>query len=385
MTMSSFKLGSFKISQTENSNRVSPLVNDRGVFCFTEGFIQNQQEEKFNSLVGLVDEDHVDNLHRTDVPCVSVAPPVMIPLLTVANIEADVGKTNGSSSAFSDTSSDVSDIATSLPSAGSGSAYVVAVVEGISQQDVNQVDLFYRSHKTDVRVCRSLANLYISTSKIKVKPPETQITRAKGKSFKDKKSKTSEVKPPEHLKPSDFSKDEWEFSKTGIPVLVLDSGAHLREKRLKIVLAEKGTGFSMWQDEINKFTEYNTPHTNFHTVTISTDSTRLVGLSFDEANAATEFAEAFRSLTSGQDGDLTNSSSKKKKKKEKVKPNYKPPKKVDISQPVCFVHVTKLQRPDLIGGFFPPPPSGAQLNRLGIPRAMSDSSGISECSMPSEH
>ncbi|CAG5128119.1 unnamed protein product [Candidula unifasciata] len=377
--MSAFKLGTFKISQTENSSRVSPLLNDGGVFCFTDGFIQNQTEEKFSNQEQLAGENNsVESFHRADVPPITITQPAMTP-------EVDVVKTNGSSSAFSDTSSDVSDITTSLPSASSGSAYVVPVVEGISEQDINQVDLFYRSHKTDVRVCRSLANLYISISKIKVKPAETQITRGKSKSFKDKKSKTSEVKPPEHLKPSDFSKDEWEFSKTGIPVLVLDSGAHLREKRLKIVLAEKGTGFSMWQDEFNSFTEYSMPHTNFHTVTISTDSTRLVGFSFDEANAATEFAEAVKSLTSDENGDAVNSSSKKKKKKEKFKLKYRPPKKVDISQPVCFVHVTKLQRPDLIGGFFPPPPSGAQLSRLGIPRAMSDSSGISECSLPSEH
>jgi hypothetical protein len=64
--------------------------------------------------------------------------------------------------------------------------------------------MFYRSHKTEVHVCPSLANLYF------------------GKAIRQN--------------------DHWKFAMTGIPVLVLDTGIHHRDRKLHIVLAEKGTG-----------------------------------------------------------------------------------------------------------------------------------------------
>ncbi|KAI8773093.1 CAunnamed protein product [Biomphalaria glabrata] len=296
--------------------------------------------------------------------------------LSIANIEADAVRSNGSS-AFSDTSSELSDVPSTAPSSGP-IGFVLPLVAGITEDDINQVELFYRSHKTEVKVCRSLANLYVSVPKL---TDRATIVQKTVENSKDKKSKnatnTQTPSPPE---PSDIGKDEWEFSKTGIPVLVLDTGEHVRQRRLSMILAEKGTGFTLWQDQINHLTRYSTPHSNFHTVSLSTDSTRLIGFSFDEGKAATEFAEAVRTFTANPDDDLLNLSNKKRKskKEKKSKQKYKPPKKVDISQPCCFVHVTKLERPNLLGGFFPPPPSGAELAELGITRAMSESSGISE-------
>ncbi|CAC5412192.1 unnamed protein product [Mytilus coruscus] len=117
--------------------------------------------------------------------------------------------------------------------------------EGISEHDLLQVEMFYRSHKTEVHVCTSLANLYFG--------------KVVG------------------------NKEKWKFAMTGIPVLVLDTGKHQRDRKLHVILAEK-------DDELLK-------------------------------------------LSKGK---------KKKVKTEKTK-KFKPPKKTEISQPCCFVHVTKLE------------------------------------------
>lgn len=182
---------------------------------------------------------------------------------------------------------------------------------GVTEHDVLQVEMFHRGHKTEVIVCKCLANLYYGASK-----PTTEV-------------------------------DQWKFISTGIPLLVLDTGEHHRRKRLRIILAEKGTGFVLWQDVIDMLTKYKAPHSNFHTLHMSTDHTKLAGFSFDETSAATQFYSSIINLTSNPDDDLLNIGRSKKKKKDKVKPKkFKPPKKSDISQPCCFVHVTKLDAPN---------------------------------------
>jgi hypothetical protein len=51
--------------------------------------------------------------------------------------------------------------------------------------------------------------------------------------------------------------DHWKFAMTGIPVLVLDTGIHHRDRKLHIVLAEKGTGFVLWRDKVDHLTEFS--------------------------------------------------------------------------------------------------------------------------------
>merc|ERR1711860_250588 len=76
----------------------------------------------------------------------------------------------------------------------------------------------------------------------------------------------------------------------------------------------------------------------------STDHTRLAGLSFDDKKGAAEFVKKYLEYTSDPDDELLKLS---KGKKKKVKPEkakkFKPPKNTEISQPCCFVHVTKLE------------------------------------------
>ncbi|OWF45876.1 uncharacterized protein LOC110456477 [Mizuhopecten yessoensis] len=194
-------------------------------------------------------------------------------------------------------------------SSSQGSSYrPVSFTEGVTEQDILQVDTFFKSHKTDVIVCNCLANLYFG--------------KVMG------------------------GKDHWKFAMTGIPVLVLDTGEHHRKRRLQIVLSEKGSGFILWKNKIDHLSNYSASHINFHTLHLMTDHTRLAGLSFDDGSAATEFFNALSKLTSDPNDELFNiSKSKKKKKSQKSKQKFKAPKKTEISQPCCFVHVTKLEKP----------------------------------------
>lgn len=198
--------------------------------------------------------------------------------------------------------------------------------EGVTEQDLLQVETFYRSHKTEVYVSGCLANIYFGSNK------------------------------------TSFANDQWTFTCTGIPALVLDSGEHLRERKLHIIVAEKGTGFTLWKEVIDNLTGYKAPNSNFHTLHLSTDHTKLAGISFDDAGCASEFFSHILRLTSDPNDDLLRIGKQKNKKSIKDKKRkVKLPKKTEISQPCCFVHVTKLDRtetPDNIPSE-PPLPSGS--------------------------
>lgn len=416
---------SLPVLQSATSSRVSPQLGQKAIYSTASGHHQGQASEVKSQLKAERQEDEglrkIQTKYASPDSVISVGqdlpdtalqnlPTEMSTQLIITNAnnnfghgdavtgvngfhpESGVGtprksRVNDSVSAFSDTSSDISDATTSVPSAGSsGSAVMttttvaIPVLEGINDQDVQQVEMFYRSHKTEVRVCSSLVNMYVSIPKTLDRMPAGQVSGNDGE--------TNPIMPD----PTTMSMEDWEFVKTGIPVLILNSGEHIRTRKLSLVLAERGTGFTLWEDALNHMTKYNTPHSNFHTLSLSTDSTRLVGFSFDEGKAADEFAEAVRSFLANPEDDLLKLSKKKRKgsKKKEKKPKYKPPRKIDISQPCCFVHVTKLERPTLMGlspHMFPPPPSGADLSQVkSVVRSKSDSSELSECSTtPSEH
>ncbi|XP_062606406.1 uncharacterized protein LOC134268229 [Saccostrea cucullata] len=218
------------------------------------------------------------------------------------------GKSNLSGSKERLTISDISD--PTLSGSKRPGLNVCNFAEGVTEEDLLQVDMFYRSHKTEVFVCQCLANLYFG--------------KVKG------------------------NQDQWKFAMTGIPVLVLDTGDHHRNRKLQIVLAEKGTGFLLWKDAIDHLSTYKAEHPNFHTMSLSTDHTRLAGLSFDHSTAASDFHSTIDKLTSNPDDEimsLSKTKHKRRKSEKKKAPKYKPPKKTEISTPCCFVHVTKLERP----------------------------------------
>lgn len=198
----------------------------------------------------------------------------------------------------------------------------------LSEQDLLQVETFFRSHKTMVYVCPTITNLYVSAIEINTLSPN---------------AKTG----------SPRSQSQWQLTHTGIPVLLLDSGEtrSRTKRRIQIVLAEKGTGFLLWKDTIDNLTNYKAVDNHFHTMFLSVDHRKMIGLSFNNASAAREFYERIEVLTSdpanislsGPNSKAAKkAASKKKKKVEKIKL----PKKTDISQPCCFQHVTKVDLGD---------------------------------------
>lgn len=183
----------------------------------------------------------------------------------------------------------------------------------LSEQDIIQVEVFFRSHKTYVSVCRCLANLYFSSS--------------------------------------DNSQERvWKLARTGIPVLLLDKGeTRARNKRmLQIVLAEKGSGFVLWKDIIDNLSNYTAEESStFHTMYLSSDHRKMAGLSFDVLEAAEKFLKEIELLTSDPlNISLSVPKQKKKKQKAAKKEKVKQPRKCDISTPCCFQHVTNVALDD---------------------------------------
>lgn len=153
----------------------------------------------------------------------------------------------------------------------------------LTEQDIVQVEVFFRSHKTYVSVCKCLANLYFA--------------------------------------PADNSQEKvWKLARTGIPVLLLDKGeTRARDKRmLQIVLAEKGSGFVLWKDIIDNLSNYSSEESStFHTMYLSSDHRQMAGLSFDNLEAAESFLKEIEQLTADP-LNISLSVPKQKKKKQKA-------------------------------------------------------------------
>ena len=196
-------------------------------------------------------------------------------------------------------------------------------VPALTEQETLQVEMFYRSHKTEVFVCQSLANMYFGNIRGSVSSTQSSCMIESG---------------------------HWQFFKSGVPVLVLDSGQSRRKRKLHIILTERGTGFTLWKDSMNHLTNYASPQSTFHTMHLSNDHTKLAGFRFVDAAAAVDFYHKIFKLVSDPNDDILNLSGtkgkKKAKSKEKDKKKYKAPTKADISTPCCFTHITKLDRTD---------------------------------------
>lgn len=56
---------------------------------------------------------------------------------------------------------------------------------------------------------------------------------------------------------------DWQLKFTGIPVVLLDTGAtkSRTQRRIQLILAERGTGFTLWRDTIDNLSNYEV---NFH-------------------------------------------------------------------------------------------------------------------------
>lgn len=147
---------------------------------------------------------------------------------------------------------------------------------------------------------------------------------------------------------SDTSNEgSWELRYTGIPVVLLDSGEtrSRNKRRIKILLAERGTCFTLWQDTIDNLSAYKVAGHAFHTMFLSSDHRKIIGLSFDCPEAAHELWLHIERLTSCPENiSLSVPGAKAKKVKKITYPRL--PEKSTISQPCCFQHVTSVDLND---------------------------------------
>ena len=195
---------------------------------------------------------------------------------------------------------------------------VVCVSSGITQKDVSRIDLFFRSRECEVVVCQCLADMIMGTA-----DPATGVV------------------------------DMWSaVCHTGVPVLVLNSGLGKRRRELFVVLAERETGFPLWQDRVNYLTGYKDIKTAMHQLQPSNNLRMRIGFRFYCTNAAAEFLSKYREMTTDPNDDLwkvSNSRMDKGRrallKKLRMK---KRPSKGDISQPCNFAHVTKVDTKDYL-------------------------------------
>ncbi len=186
----------------------------------------------------------------------------------------------------------------------------------LSDSEVSQVELMYRSNSTQVFVCSCLANLYWSAAH----------------------GRTAGV--------------DWELGFTGIPVVLLNLGdSRCRSRRqLEILIAERGTGFTLWRDTIDTLTRYTQVDQSFHTMLMSDNHSRLVGLSFDNSYSAMRFFGVLKDLSSDpQNVSLIPSpgNNGKLRKRHSIGRRISL-KKSQISTPCCFQHVTSIKPADLI-------------------------------------
>jgi len=141
---------------------------------------------------------------------------------------------------------------------------------------------------------------------------------------------------------------QWELSHMGIPVLVLDSGEtrSRNKRRIQIVLAERGTCFTLWQDIIDNLSSYRVAGQAFHMMHLSSDHSVLVGLSFDSPAAADEMWGHVERLTACPE-NISLSVLGRRGRKPRRSPKPQPlPTKSHISQPCCFQHVTNVDAAD---------------------------------------
>lgn len=218
----------------------------------------------------------------------------------------------------------------------------------ISEKDHMKIEYALMGRKTSIFVADCLANLYCMRKSNFVSRPNSSLSNQQSNS-----SYTGQLSSPT----STTADGEWVLKYTGVPVLLLDLGeTKSRDKRrIQIVLAELGSGLALWKDVIDNLSSYKVmegSHT-FHTMHLSTDHTKIIGLSFDDEECAELFYQRVEKLTSDfANISLSGSKVKSKGKKDKtsvkssIKSKFVKPKKSEISQPCCFNHISSLTSND---------------------------------------
>jgi hypothetical protein len=186
----------------------------------------------------------------------------------------------------------------------------------LSANDILKVELSYRSIGTQVYSSRCLCDLYITTAERLAKL------------------------------------EDWILFQHGLPVWLLNSGTNQkRQSRLSLIIAEYGSGFPIWQDNINGHSDIKQAREQHITFRLS-DQVTLAVLRFNDLIASKEFFSYYISIrndhrykhlfTNGHNrssscGSILNN--KKRKSQNHVN-------KSSISNPCQFQHITRLQVKD---------------------------------------
>ncbi|CAG0898595.1 unnamed protein product [Cyprideis torosa] len=163
----------------------------------------------------------------------------------------------------------------------------------LSEAEVSRMDAFFRGHKTEVFVCRTMANLYLSGATVTT-PPGSVVSGSSGKS--SPASSNGSNYHPHHQ--SGSAESDWEWKFTGVPVMLLDCGntKNRSKRRLQFILAEQGSGFPLFTDTVDNLTDYRLQTEGFHTFHFSKDHRIRIGLSFDDTAAASDFYDCVQRL-----------------------------------------------------------------------------------------
>jgi hypothetical protein len=186
----------------------------------------------------------------------------------------------------------------------------------LSPNDILKVESSYRSIGTQVYASRCLCDLYITTAERLAKL------------------------------------EDWILFQHGLPVWLLNSGTNpKRQTRLSLIIAEYGSGFPIWQDNINGHSDIKQAREQHITFRLS-DQVTLAVLRFNNLIASKEFFSYYISIrndhrykhlfTNGHNrsssvGSILNNN--KRKSKHHVN-------KSSISNPCQFQHITRLQVKD---------------------------------------
>jgi hypothetical protein len=189
----------------------------------------------------------------------------------------------------------------------------------LSANDILKVESSYRSIGTQVFACHCLCDLYITTA--------------------DRLAKL----------------EDWILYQHGLPVWLFNLGTNpKRQSRLSLIIAEYGSGFPIWQDTINGFSDVKQARAQHITFRLS-DQITLAVLRFNDLLASKEFYSFYKSIRNDQRYEHLFSTILLKKHHRssscgsilrKRRKNQKNINKSSISNPCQFQHITCLQIKD---------------------------------------
>ncbi|OQV23935.1 hypothetical protein BV898_02283 [Hypsibius exemplaris] len=242
--------------------------------------------------------------------------------------------------------------------------------ETLADEEIAQIESFYKGLYSHVFVCPSVAALYLFREANRganrtATAGQSSMTTRDGASNKQSQLNRSDNRMPtshQQFPPSlvglnrsissggattpNPQKTGWtlEFS-TGVPVVV-----HVTRpgrQSVHFIFAERATGFPLWQDShLTPSSKYTCIDSDYHEFVATANQTR-VGLRFGAASAASKFLQQVVSLIANPAtfGEVK-SSGRRQAQTTPKKTKQQPPKKSSISPPCCFQHRTHVAKED---------------------------------------